>query len=75
MFKTNWKTTLFGLGAAGLNLLANGTNWREVLFAVGIAALGIFAKDANVSGGGSTVLPNAVPDPPPVSPLPAPVKP
>lgn len=47
----NWKTSLFGLGAAGLNLFANGANWKQVLFSVGIAAVGVFAKDSNVTGG------------------------
>jgi len=47
----NWKTSLFGIGAGALNLLANGTNWKQVLFTVGLSALGLFAKDNNVSGG------------------------
>lgn len=50
-FLTNWKTTLFGLGAGALNMFANGTGWKEVLLSVGLAALGIAAKDFNVSGG------------------------
>lgn len=48
---TNWKTTVFGLGAGALNLLANGTNWKQVLLSVGIAAIGLVAKDHNVTGG------------------------
>ena len=47
----SWRTTLFGIGAAALNLLANGTHWKEVLLSVGFAALGVAAKDSNVSGG------------------------
>jgi hypothetical protein len=47
----NWKTTVFGLGAGALNLLANGTNWKQVLLSVGIAAFGLVAKDSNVTGG------------------------
>lgn len=48
---SNWKTTLFGLAAGGLNLLAQGTNWKTVLASVAIAAVGLFAKDGNVTGG------------------------
>ncbi len=47
----NWKTTLFGLAAAALNLFANGTNWKQVLVALGLAGLGAVAKDHNVTGG------------------------
>lgn len=47
----NWKTTLAGLAAAGLNLFAQGTNWKNVLVSVGLAALGTLAKDSNVTGG------------------------
>jgi hypothetical protein len=46
----NWKTTLLGLSAAGLNLLANGMKWQQVLVSVALAALGLVAKDYNVSG-------------------------
>ena len=48
---TNWKTTLFGIGAGALSMFANGTSWKQVLVSCGIAALGIFAKDSNVTGG------------------------
>lgn len=51
---TNWKTTLFGLGAGALNLFANGTNWKQVLLTIGLSALGIAAKDFNVTGGSVT---------------------
>lgn len=47
----SWRTSLLGIGAAALNLFANGTNWKEVLLSVGFAALGLAAKDSNVSGG------------------------
>ena len=47
----NWKTTLLGFGAGGLNMLANGTNWKQVLLSVGLALLGTYAKDHNVTGG------------------------
>jgi hypothetical protein len=50
MFKS-WKTSLFGLGAGILNMLANGTNWKQVLLSAGVAALGLFSKDSNVTGG------------------------
>lgn len=50
MFK-NWKTSLFGIGAAALNMFANGTNWKQVLFSLGVAGLGILSKDHNVTGG------------------------
>lgn len=46
----NWKTSLLGLGAGAINLLANGMNWKQVLLSAGIGALGIYAKDYNVSG-------------------------
>ncbi len=47
----NWKTTLFGLGAGALNMLANGTNWKQVLFSLGLAGFGLLAKDHDVTGG------------------------
>lgn len=47
----NWKTSLFGIGAGALNLLANGIGWKQVLFSVGLAAVGTFAKDLDVTGG------------------------
>lgn len=50
-FLTNWKTTLFGLGAGALNLFANGTNWKQILMSVATAAIGIAAKDFDVTGG------------------------
>lgn len=48
-FFASWKTTLFGIGAGALNLLANGTKWQQVLLSLGVAILGTVAKDANVS--------------------------
>jgi hypothetical protein len=47
----NWKTTLAGLAAGGLNMFANGTNWKQILVSLGFGALGLFAKDHNVTGG------------------------
>ena len=47
----NWKTTVFGLGAGALNLLANGTNWKQVLLSLAVAGVGLVAKDSNVTGG------------------------
>ena len=50
-FLTSWKSSLFGIGAGALNLLANGNNWKQVAFSAAISALGLFAKDGNVTGG------------------------
>lgn len=47
----NWKTTLAGIGAAALNMFANGANWKNVLVSLGLAALGLVSKDHNVTGG------------------------
>jgi hypothetical protein len=47
----NWKTTLLGIGAGVLNLVANGMTWKQALLSTGLAALGFFAKDKNVTGG------------------------
>lgn len=47
----NWHTTVLGLGAGGLNLLANGTNWKQVLLSLSLGALGAAAKSWNVTGG------------------------
>lgn len=43
--QTNWKTTTFGISAAVLNLLANGTNWKQALLSGALIGLGIVAKD------------------------------
>lgn len=51
MKNTSWKTTVLGLGAGALNMLANGTNWKQVLLSLGVAALGIVSKDSDVTGG------------------------
>jgi hypothetical protein len=58
LFK-NWKTTLFGIGAGALNLLANGAKWQQVLLSVAVAALGLVSKDSNVTGGTSAQTPEA----------------
>lgn len=47
----SWKTSLLGLAAGGLNMLANGTSWKQVLLSVGFAAFGLFTKDHDVTGG------------------------
>lgn len=60
-FFASWKTTIFGIGAGGLNMLANGTKWQQVLLSIGLAFLGGLAKDANVSN-----APNPVPTAAPV---------
>jgi len=48
---TNWKTSLAGLGAAILYVVANayqaGMTWRQWAVAAGIALLGLVAKDHN----------------------------
>lgn len=49
----NWKTTLFGLGAGGLNMFANGMGWKHVTLSIGLAFLGILSKDFNNSGTGN----------------------
>lgn len=48
----NWLTSLAGIGAGALNLLANGTNWKQILVSVGVAALGLVSKDFNTTGNG-----------------------
>jgi len=48
-FLSHYKTTLFGLAASALNLLANGTSWKQVAMSVALGLLGIFAKDFNKS--------------------------
>lgn len=50
MFK-NWKTTLAGMGAGALNLVANGVNLKQIGFSLLLAAIGAVAKDLNVTGG------------------------
>ena len=47
----NWKTTLAGLGAAFLQLLAGGMTAKNAGVAIGLAAIGALAKDHNVTGG------------------------
>lgn len=44
----NWKTTVLGLAAGALNLLANGIHWKQVLLSLAIAAVGVLAKDFDV---------------------------
>lgn len=43
----NWKTTLLGLMAGVLNLVANGATWKSAALSVGLAAVGAVAKDYN----------------------------
>ena len=47
----NWKTTLIGLAAGLLHLVANGASWETAAVSVGVAALGAVAKDSDVTGG------------------------
>ena len=53
MFK-NWKTSLSGIGAGVLNMVANGTNWKQILVSAGFTVFGLIAKDFNVTGGTTT---------------------
>jgi hypothetical protein len=46
MFGKDWKTTLAGLAAGGLNLFANGTNPKQIALSLGVAVLGHMASDA-----------------------------
>ena len=41
----NWKTTLLGLVAGVVNLVASGASWRSAALSIGIAAVGAAAKD------------------------------
>ena len=59
MFKNIW-TTLAGIGAGGLNLLANGTKWQQVLLSVGITVLGAVSKDWNTTGNGASATKETV---------------
>lgn len=42
----NWKTSLLGVAAGVLNLIANGTDWKSALFSGVLTLLGLAAKDA-----------------------------
>jgi hypothetical protein len=42
----DWKTTLAGIGAGVLNLIANGANWKQVLVSLAVAGLGLLSKDS-----------------------------
>ena len=48
-FLKSYKTTLFGIAAAALNMLANGTSWKQVLMSTALAGVGIVAKDFDKS--------------------------
>lgn len=48
-FFVHWKTSLFGIAAAGFNQLQNGTNWKTVLVSAAIALLGLFSSDGNIT--------------------------
>lgn len=48
-FASHYKTTLFGLAASGMNLLANGTGWKQVALSIALGLFGIVAKDFNKS--------------------------
>lgn len=43
----NWKTTLIGIAAGILTLVANGASWETAAVSVAVAALGVSAKDAS----------------------------
>lgn len=43
----NWQTTLLGVAAGVLNLMANGTHWRSALMSGVFTLMGLVAKDAN----------------------------
>jgi hypothetical protein len=47
----SWKTSVFGLAAGVLNLLANGSGWKEIALSTAITLLGLSSKDHNVTGG------------------------
>lgn len=55
----NWKTSLFGVGMAAVNMFGSGTfnsptgsfDWKNFLVSVGMVGLGAVAKDRNVTGG------------------------
>lgn len=46
----NYKTTLAGIGAGALNLLASGTSGKEIGLSVALALIGMLAKDGDKSG-------------------------
>ena len=43
--RKNWKTTLLGLAAGVLNLVASGASWKSAAVSIGVAAVGAAAKD------------------------------
>lgn len=43
----NWQTTLLGVAAGILNLMANGTHWKSALMSGALTLMGLVAKDAN----------------------------
>ena len=49
-FNMTWLRSIFGLGAGGLNLLANGTNWKQVLLSLAVAGLGVATHLTSTSG-------------------------
>lgn len=55
--KSNWRTTVSGLGMGGLYLflshIQSGIGVKDAGISVGLALLGILAKDAQVTGGSS----------------------
>jgi hypothetical protein len=47
----NWKTTLLGIAAGFMNLIAGGMTPKNAGLSLALAALGCAAKDLNVTGG------------------------
>src|SRR5262245_37497121 len=47
----NWKTTLIGIAAGVLNLVANGATWKNAALSVLLGLFGASAKDHDVTGG------------------------
>lgn len=60
-----WLRSIAGLGAGGLNLLANGTNWKQILFSVAVAAVGVVSHITSLSDSNvlKAVSVGAVPNP------------
>jgi hypothetical protein len=42
----NWRTTILGQAAAGLNLVANGMSWKSAALSVVLSLWGLIGKDA-----------------------------
>jgi hypothetical protein len=51
LFLKNWRTSVFGFGAAALNLLANGVTVKQALLSAALAVAFGASKDSVVTGG------------------------